>query len=220
MDIRIEEVCDFFIALFYEGRSPRTIKGFRSALGAIYKRLGSFNLATNEDVSDLLKGLERKRPPKDKSLLGWDVAFVLKALTEAPFEPMSTCPPLMLLWKTVFLVAMASARRVSELHALVRHPMEWGPDKSSVTLYFDPLFLPKSHRHHLGNPELIKITIPAIRPLINKQVMPEENSLCPVRALLWYIHRTDPIRRQRLALFMSLSERIQRVAVSTLSGWL
>ena len=44
--------------------------------------------------------------------------LVLAALTKAPFEPIATCPLKYLIWKTAFLLAITSARRASEMHAL------------------------------------------------------------------------------------------------------
>ena len=52
------------------------------------------------------------------TLPDWDLSLVLKALMKAPFEPIQTCELKCLTYKTVFLLAFATAARRSELHAL------------------------------------------------------------------------------------------------------
>jgi hypothetical protein len=48
----------------------------------------------------------------------WDLSLVLRALMEEPFEPMDRASLKNITLNTVFLVALATARRRSELHAL------------------------------------------------------------------------------------------------------
>ena len=48
----------------------------------------------------------------------WDLAFVLSHMCKAPFEPLDKASLFYLSVKTVFLVTLATARRVSEVHAL------------------------------------------------------------------------------------------------------
>ena len=57
------------------------------------------------------------RPP------AWDVALVLQSLTGTPYEPLRTCDErffcfVFLAQKTLFLLALASAKRIGELQAL------------------------------------------------------------------------------------------------------
>ncbi len=48
-------------------------------------------------------------------------------------------------WKTAFILAITSAKRVGELHALSisESCMRWNADKSVMTLWPNPSFLPK-----------------------------------------------------------------------------
>ena len=48
-------------------------------------------------------------------LLQWDLGIVLEALSKHPYEPLREASLKHLTLKTVFLLAMASARRCSEL---------------------------------------------------------------------------------------------------------
>ena len=51
-------------------------------------------------------------------LSGWSFVLVLAALKQQPFEPFKLASLKHLMWKTVFLLAIMSVRRVSELHVL------------------------------------------------------------------------------------------------------
>lgn len=50
--------------------------------------------------------------------LAWDLPLLLCQLSRHPFEPMATCELPLLSWKMAFLVAISSARRISELATL------------------------------------------------------------------------------------------------------
>ena len=49
-----------------------------------------------------------------------------------------------LTFKTVFLTALATGKRRSELHALFRKGLSWSEDKSSITLRVSPEFVSKT----------------------------------------------------------------------------
>lgn len=54
----------------------------------------------------------------------WDLSLVLQLLIGEPFEPIDSCAVTFLTPKTVFLVAITTAKRVSELKALsIRDPL-------------------------------------------------------------------------------------------------
>ena len=68
-------------------------------------------------LSELIKSFAIQRPV-DRSLAPkWDLAFVLSHMCKAPFEPLDKASLFYLSVKTVFLVTLATARRVSEVHA-------------------------------------------------------------------------------------------------------
>jgi len=78
----------------------------------------------------------------------WDLPLVLEALVTEPFEPLELSSLKALSWKTALLLALTSARRVSELAALSVHPsclLSRG-DRSGATLRPNPSFVPKSRR--------------------------------------------------------------------------
>ena len=49
----------------------------------------------------------------------WDVALVLQCLAGSPYEPLQTCDERFLAQKMLFLLALASAKRIGELHTFV-----------------------------------------------------------------------------------------------------
>ena len=59
----------------------------------------------------------------------WNLSMVLHQLTKAPFEPIKEASLKRLTFKTVFLLALASGKHRSEIHAwqnkIIRHQSDW-----------------------------------------------------------------------------------------------
>ncbi|KAL8565033.1 hypothetical protein ACOMHN_003409 [Nucella lapillus] len=75
----------------------------------------------------------------------WDLFLVLNSLLVASYEPLVSIQMELLSFKTVFLIALASGRRRSEIHALrgLGQDVGFHPD-GSVSLQFLPEFLAKN----------------------------------------------------------------------------
>ena len=69
---------------------------------------------------NILKSYKESCSPKDHLMPEWDVLAVLKGLSAVPFEPLDKASFRDLSIKTVFLLAPALSKRVSEIHALSR----------------------------------------------------------------------------------------------------
>ena len=94
-----------------------TIKGYRSTISNTLKYKTGYNFGSHPVLSELIKSFARQRPV-DRSLAPkWDLAFVLSHMCKAPFEPLDKASLFHLSVKTVFVVTLATARRVSEVHA-------------------------------------------------------------------------------------------------------
>ena len=132
---------------------------------------------------DLLKmSFFNQRPPTTPSPPSWSLEKVLNLLQTPRFT--EEISPSDLLLKTVFLVAMATGHRVSQLAALLRtlQFMRFGPDDSSVTLAPKPLFLAKNERE--GH-RVAPILVPA-------WMTPSgHHPLCPVASLRAYVAATS-----------------------------
>ena len=96
----------------------------------------------------------------------WNLVLVLQKLTKAPFEPMRKASLKHLTFKTVFLLALGSGKRRSEIHAWlyknIRHP--------------SPSFLSKNQLAMEGLASVAPVVIPALVPSLDKSLK-EDKSL-------------------------------------------
>ena len=122
-------VVDFLIHLRQDkGLSVSAVKGYCSALNSVLALKGR-GLAASREITTLLRSFARSVNPVELCPPAWDVSLVLQRLTGAPYEPLRTCEERFLAQKTLFLLALASAKRIGELHALsyrVSHTRDWG----------------------------------------------------------------------------------------------
>lgn len=90
-----------------------------------------------------IKGLFNIFPPVLKPTSSWDLNLVLCTLTKPPLELLAIFYFTHLSMKVTFLVAITSAKQVSELAAMMAdtHHTIFYKDKESLQLY--PKFLPK-----------------------------------------------------------------------------
>ena len=178
-----------------KGLCVSSIKGYRSMLSAVFKfHLPS--LSSHPVVRDLLRsfclGLAecQLRPP------AWDLSVVLRFLNTSSFEPLSAAPLRALKQKVLFLVALATAKRVGELQALSSVVTFVGGD---ACLSYVPQFVAKS--------ESLPRSIP--RSFLVKYLsdfaagLDDDLLLCPVRALRIYLNRTSTLAPLCHRLFVS-----------------
>ena len=146
----------------------------------------------------------------------WNLALVLEALRNPPFEPLNKTDMSCLTAKTVFLTALASGKRRSELHALVFEKSGLVSLGQAFLLQMDENFLSKTDRVYRRLPK--SFTIPKL-----PQDEPEERLLCPVRALQIYVQRTKDLRKRSKAkkFFISYKEGFTgEIATQTISRWI
>ena len=84
--------------------------------------------------------------------------------------------------KTVFLLTLASAKRVSEVHAFSSEVL-FSPDFSQATLDFIPGFMSKTHRADNPSTALDPVIIPALAPTLSPDI--PDVTLCPVRVFTY-----------------------------------
>ncbi len=217
LDASICTIADFFIFLFEEKKfSVSTIKGYRSALAQVYHYRG-VDLSNNVDISSLMKTMEIKRPVIRSQIPKWDLTLVLRSLTRAPYEPMRVSDLKFLTRKTAFLLLLATAKRVSEVHALtylIDHTKSW----STMTLHFDPSFVAKTQKPSDQSTGMTSVTVPALAPSVEEGL--PDRSLCPVRAVRYYLDRTAASRPGRRRLFIPVQTgREKDISKNTLSHW-
>ena len=109
----------------------------------------------------LLRSFSRSVDPVELRPPAWDIALVLQSLTRALYEPLRTCYDRFLAQKTLFLLGLASAKRIGELHALsyrVSHSRNWDEVSSS----FVPGFVAKTQDPSSLAPWFEGFTVPAL----------------------------------------------------------
>ena len=131
-------------------------------------------------TTSLLNQSEAEWPQLNRCMPTWDLALVLHALHGPPFEPLAQAPLWALTHKSVFLTALATAKRRSKLHMFsykVQHKEDW----SSITLQPDPLFVAKTEK--AGRPEthLQEVHLRALAPFVGPDV-PADTYNCVVGA--------------------------------------
>ena len=182
------------------------------------KESPSSRLFSHPTVKAFLKGLAHMRPPTKPPVPQWSLQLVLRALTRPPFEPMATCDVRLLTLKTLFLVAITSARRVSELAALRSDQPFLQFFRDKVLLYPDLSFLPKVvSEFHLNQP----LSLPTLFPQPSSDVERMLHTLDVRRALAFYVSRTRDIRvSNRLFVCYFGHKKGSPAARSTLSRWI
>ncbi|KAM4531977.1 uncharacterized protein V3H82_025840 [Fundulus diaphanus] len=188
----VPTILEFLQSLLDKGRSPSTLKVYVAAISCHHLPVDDRTVGRHDLVSLFLRGARRLRPLPAPRVPDWDLPLVLAALCHPPFEPLAQADLKWLSCKTAFLLAIVSAKRVSELHALSVSPtcIRWAPDDSGVTLWPNTAFVPKVlspfHRNE---------------PLQLARFQPQSGAtegselLCPVRALEAYISATASLRR-------------------------
>ena len=157
----VHVVVDFLIHLCQDkGLSVSAVKGYCSALNSVLALKGR-DLAASHEITTLLRSFARSVNPVELRPPAWDVSLVLQSLTGAPYEPLRTCEERFLAQKTLFLLALASAKRIGELHALsyrVSHTRDWG----EVSFAFVTGFVAKTQDPSSLAPRFEGFSVPAL----------------------------------------------------------
>ncbi len=97
--------------------SPSALKVYVAAIAANHDPVEGKSVGKHDWVVRFLRGARRLNPPRPPSIPSWDLSLVLRALQQGPFEPLQTVEPKFLSMKTLLLLALASIKRVGDLHA-------------------------------------------------------------------------------------------------------
>jgi hypothetical protein len=188
--------------------APITIKGYRSAIARVYRIVGLYDPGADQDLSLLLENFSLERPRQRQLFPKWSLSLVLNFLSSDIFEPLEQAALDRLTVKTVFLVTLATAARVSEIHALSALPdcLRFNED-GSVSLMTCPGFIAKNRLPEAGN-QSFRLT-----PLEH------DVNFCPVRALRIYCHRTDNVRSVSDPLFLSWTKS-KKTSPQCVSRWI
>ena len=198
-------IFDFLSYMFHaRNRAPQTISTYAAALAD--PLWFGFHLDVRSRVWDLMKrSYFIHRPPPRRPTIFWSLSKVLASL-EGPTY--AVAPDLHhRLRKALFLVAMASGLRSSQLHALTRHPawLVFAPDGQRVSLAPSPKFLAKNEREgHVLTPILIPAWMDGH----------SHHPLCPVAALREYVSASSHRSHSRLFLWPDTHKPLSRIHIS------
>lgn len=214
-------ILQFLQSLLEAGRTASTLRGYAAAISCFHDPVGGLSVGKQPVISQFLRGAKRLRPGRCLRAPSWDLPLVLRSLTRGPYEPLEHSSLKLLTHKTAFLIAMCSAKRVGELHALSISPecMRWKPEQAGVTLWPNPYFLPKVLTSQSVNSA---IELQAFHPEQSCHMGMDLTTLCPVRVLREYINRTQRLRQAHTQLFVCYGEKLLGLPVSKqrLSHWL
>ena len=200
-------------------KDPPVPDGYRSAIA---DKLGNstLNISKDENLTRLLDSFHRDRPKGRRGIPSWKLSLVLHQLTKAPFEPIKEASLKHLTFKTVFLLALGSGKCRTEIHASqnrnIRHQSDW----SRVSLYPSPSFLSKNQLAKEDPDSVAPVVIPALAPTLDRSLK-SDRSLCPVRALCYYLDRTSDLRQNKELVFVSFKKGFDKdISPATISSWI
>ena len=115
------------------------VKAYRSMLSAVFAfRLPS--LSDDPSLRSLIRSFAIERPRSPGGPPSWDLDKMLHHLMSSAYEPLESQGLRTITKKTLFLVALATAKRVGELQALSRAVPSSGDD---LVLSYLPFFVAK-----------------------------------------------------------------------------
>ena len=98
--------------------------------------------------------------------------------------------------KTAFLLALAFSKRRSEMCAWVVNKVSNLGQWDKVALFPSSDFIAKNQLTREGSQCASLVTIPALTTIVDRQFK-EDGTLCPVRALRYYLDLTKDLRGSR-----------------------
>ena len=213
-------IADFLTHRFtVNSAAYNTLSGYRTVITRTIKEVTGRELPDEHHLSSLLSQFAIERPRSHHTSPPWDLSIVLRALHFWPFEPLAKAELWALTFKTVFLTALATTKRRSELHAFlhrVLHAENW----SHVTLIPDPVFVAKTERPGQPDTRLQEVTIKSLGAFVGPDLPVDANN-CVVRAIKIYLARSKDYRRGRKRLFISYKQsKLDEIKPATISSWI
>ena len=168
------------------------ILGYRFMLAAVFK-FKLPEISTSPVLQELVRSFKVEVPVRPPP---WDLQVVLRLLRSSTFEPLSSLSLRSLTKKVLFLVSLATAKRVSELQAL---SCVVSFSSSGACLSYVPEFVAKTES--ALNPLPRSFVVQSLDDFAAG--LDEELLLCPVRALREYLKRTASFVDHPCRLFVS-----------------
>ena len=175
--------------------SYSSIASYRSMLSGVF-RFVLPELSSHFILYDLILSFRLEHPLSFSCFPPWDRLVVLQFLHGPPFEPLTSASLRSLTQKVLFLVSLATARRVGELQAV---SLEVSFSGSDAYLSYLPEFRAKTES--AVNPLPHSFCVRSLGDFVGD--LPDKLFLCPVRALRLYLPRTASVSPHPRSLFVS-----------------
>ena len=200
-------------------QGPSTIVGYRTAIVDTFGPAGH-HIAQSLDLHRLLTSFHRDRPKSSSNLPKWNLSVVFNELTKATFEPIKDTDLKHLTLKTAFLLALPSGKRSSEIRPWVANKVSNLGQWERIALFPSSDFIAKYQLAREGSQSVSPVTVPALTTIVDRQFK-ADRTLCPVRALRYYLDRTKDLRGSRSLLFISFKKgHTSDIRPATFSSWL
>ena len=207
----VSMIIAFLQSLYNKGLKHGSLMVYRSAIARFHRGLNGKPVSHNVTLSKFMRGIFNMNPPKKSLLPTWNLNVVLTMLQKAPYEPLSEASLRAITLKCVFLVAITTAKRCSEIQALGRDPEYLRLEKRGYRLRTVQGFLSKTAvPGHLGK----DIFVPSYSKF-NKL-------LCAKRALKYYLKATENLKNHKGHLFVAFGSKVRGNPVSrkTIASWI
>ena len=172
------------------------------------------DLADSRPISMMIRSFSKSVRPEELCPPAWDVTLVLQSLTRAPYEPLRMSDERFLAQKTLFLLALASAKRIGELHSL-SHCISHSKDWVEVSFTFVAGFVAKMQDPSSSATQFEGFTVLAL-----PNASTNRNGGLPVQAVKCYLDRTTAHRSLCERLFVIAGCSTKGIAKNTVSFWL
>lgn len=166
------------------------------------------NISENRDLHDLIRSFETSKFRTSKPP-SWNLDIVLKFLMSKKFEPPHQASFRDLTRKSLFLFALASAKRISEIQAL---DGKVGFKGGSAICSFKPLFLAKNENPSKPWPRTFELK--GLSSVTGHEL---ERTLCPVRSLKFYLEKKKSLGGSVESLWCSVRNPSRAISKNALS---
>lgn len=196
LSARSSDIIKFLTKEYENGTSYGSLNGSRSAISLI---LGP-EIGQNEVIKRFFKGIFKLRPPGPKYESTWDPKLVLDYFKDLLNVDLS----LKILGKKVLtLLALVSGQRIQTLSLI---------DIRNIVV--------KKDRLEIKIPDRIKTSKPGKKqPILILPPYKENLNICLADTLLYYLKKTETLRKDIKALFISFRKPFKKVSTQTLGRW-
>lgn len=199
--VDVSNVSKFLSNYFEAGRSYSCVNTARSALSLALADDAGNTVGSHPLVCRVIKGVAKTRPPNPRYDFTWDPEILLHYLRT--LWPLSNLSLNELSIKTAALLSLTTAHRSQTLAAIKMNDIVVSDDKIQI-LVSDQL---KTSRPGAKNPCLV---LPRIV---------EDEKICPLVTLSFYMKTTSALRGNDPYLFISCTKPHKPIGSQTISRW-